>query len=124
MIGSKSLEINPFEKMQLQVGGYCQLAIKVPPFKVSDYINEISKKAIGCRVYYDGEKFRYTPSKCRVFRIPDNFPTLNETIIYSSDNFTVPITERLASICYNNDTIVLNSSHSASDGGYLKNILL
>lgn len=124
MIGPKYLELNLFEKLQLQVGGYCQLAIKVTPTKVNEFIHEISKKAIGCRMYYDGYKFRYTPCKTPIFRIPDNFPTLNEAIIYSSDNFIVPLTERLASICYNNDTVVLNSSHSASDGSYLKNLLL
>ena len=120
MIGSKTLAVNPFEKASLLAGVYLQLTLKVKPNQVNEIVNEISKKAVGCRTLFDGEKYVYTPEKCPIFKIPDNFPNLEETHLYVSKHHTIPESQRLASICYNHDTVVLNTNHAASDGGYLK----
>ena len=120
MIGPDIIKANAFEKMQLSVGCYCQLALKVKPSKVNEIIHEISNKAIACRNYFDGENYVYTPKQCPIFQIPDNFPSFEEVCTYVSSNYTIPENQRLGCICFNKDTVVLNANHSSSDGGYYK----
>ena len=43
--------------------------------------------------------------------------------MYASDHYTIPSEQRLGCICYNNDTVILNSNHTSADGGYLKMLL-
>lgn len=109
--------------MQLSVGCFVQLAIKVKTAKVSEIVNEISKKAIACRTWYDGECYIYTPEKCPTFRIPDHFQSLEEARTYVSSNHSIPDIQRMACVCYNSDMIVLNANHCMSDGGYYKMLL-
>ncbi|KAH0795818.1 hypothetical protein GPJ56_000185 [Histomonas meleagridis] len=122
MIGPKVIPANTFEKIQLSIGCYCQLTLKVKPSHVK-LVHEISKKAVGCRTLFDGGNYVYTPNECPVFKISDNFPSLESTQSYVATHFTLPESVRLASICYNNDTIILNSNHSSMDGGYMKLLL-
>ncbi|KAH0795078.1 hypothetical protein GPJ56_001033 [Histomonas meleagridis] len=123
MIGPKKLKATSYEKLILGGGCYCQLALKVKPTKVNEIVHEIAKKAVGCRTLFDGQNYIYTPLECPVFRIPNNFPSLEEAQIYASTYYTVPLSQRLASICYNDDTVILHNIHSSCDGGYLKIIL-
>ena len=120
MIGLKKIKANQMERMQLGIGCYCQLALKVKPDKISEIINEISKKAMPCRNLFDGENYVYTSKPCPVFRIPDNFPSYNELTTYVANNYTIPEVQRLGCICYNNNYVVLNGNHSSCDGGYFK----
>lgn len=123
MIGPKQIVANNFEVMQYMVGCYVQLSVKTNPTKVSEIVNEISKKAIGCRTKFDGKIYEYTDKPCPVFQIPDNFPHLENAHIYASKHHTIPASERLASICYNKDTVIYNCNHTSADGGYLKMLL-
>ena len=123
MLGPKIVPANIFEKVQLSIRCYCQLVLKVKPTKVSEIINEISQKAVGCRTLYDGQNYVYKSTQCPIFQIPDNFPSLEAIHTYVAKYHTVPESERLASICYNRDTVVLNSNHSSMDGGYMKLLL-
>ena len=120
MKGPFKVKANLFEKANVLGGVYCQLAMKVKPSKISEIIDEISKKANPCRILFDGENYIYTSKPCPTFKIPNNFPTFHDLTSYVADNFTLPFNQRLGSICYNDDYIVLNGSHAACDGGYLK----
>ena len=120
MIGPKSIKLNPVQKGELLGGVYLQLTLKVKENSVSDIVNQISKKVVGCRTFFDGENYVYTSNKCPTFEIPNNFPTFDKIHKFVSKNYTIPTSQRLASICYNNDTVVLNVHHASADGGYLK----
>ncbi|EAY17002.1 hypothetical protein TVAG_281190 [Trichomonas vaginalis G3] len=123
MIGSNVKPANSYELGQLYGQFYTQLTLKVKPSMVMDIVEEISKKVCGCHTLFDGKNYVYTEEKCKTFRIPDNFPNLEETHLFVSKNHTLPMNDRLACICYNNDTVVLHGSHACHDGGYLKWVL-
>ncbi|KAI5489029.1 hypothetical protein TVAGG3_0977250 [Trichomonas vaginalis G3] len=123
MIGPSTMLPNAFEKFQLSVGCYVQLAVKVKNNKVSEIVNEIYKKCIGCRTLFDGKNYVYTDQPCSTYQIPDKFPHLEEANKFVAKNYTIPESTRLASICYNKDTVIFNCNHSSSDGGYMKMLL-
>ena len=120
MIGPKLIKLNPIQKGELMGRVYLQLTMKVKPNSVSEIVNEISKKVVGCRTFFDGEHYAYTSDKCPTFEIPDNFPNMDHIHRYVSKNYTLPMSQRLACVCYNKDTVVLNVHHASADGGYLK----
>lgn len=123
MIGPSVKGLNNFELGQIFSQCYTQLSMKVKPSMVKDVVNEIAKKAIGCRVYFDGKNYRHTDEKCKTFEIPDNFPHLEDAHLYVEKHHTVPMSDRLSCICYNKDTVILHGSHACADGPYLKMIV-
>ena len=81
MFGPSSLKTNIIESIHLMGGCSLQLALKVTPSKVSEIVAEISKKAVGCRTKVVNDMYMYTNDECPIFRIPDNFPHLEEAQI-------------------------------------------
>ena len=120
MINPKTVKLNLLEQFQLSIGCYCQLLLKVKKNKVSDIVNEIAKKAIGCRNFVDGDNYVYTKEQCPIFKIPNHFKSDEDILLYVAQNYTIPESTRLGCICYNENTVILNSNHSSSDGGYYK----
>lgn len=123
MIGPTSVVPNPLEKIQLGTGAYVQLALKVKNNNVQDIVQEITKKAIGCRSLFDEENYVYTDKPCMTYQIPDTFPNLEEASKYVAKNNTIAESERLACVCYNKDTVIFNSSQVTADGSYMKMLL-
>lgn len=120
MIPLSKAPLTYFENIFKSTNMYTQLAIRTQPNYVKDIVDEIAHKAMGCRVSMD-DKYMYSCSdKCPIFNIPNDSCSLKELIEKNLKNIKVPTEQRLASIGYNNNSIILNIHHAIADGGYLK----
>ena len=120
MFGCKTRKIALYEKLQAKSGCYTQLTLKVKHRHVKEIVGEIAEKAIGCRTKLCGDYYEFNNDNCPVFNIPDNFPHIDKAAKYAAKYHTVPESQSLASICYNEDTVILNSNNAVSDAGYMK----
>jgi hypothetical protein len=83
-------------------------------------LNFFSTKAMGCRTYSDLEYFYSTTAPCPTFKIPDDIGNLQDAGFFAVKKYRPSYSERLASICYNKNMVVLVSNHCVSDGGYFQ----
>lgn len=120
MIGPSSSLLRPFDTVSVIHSVFTQLAIRVDPARVDELVKEISHKAMGCRTAIRNGYIVSETAEPLTQRIPDTFSSLIDAATFVADNHTVPLEKRCAIVCYNKDTIVLNSNHITADGRYLQ----
>lgn len=103
---------------------YLQFALKLSDSKYVKPIVEKSIKAIvGFHVATENGMIYPTDDPTPVFKLPDDFKSLNDACNYMYSHHTRPFNKALASIGTNSDTVVLNISHAASDARYFSHLL-
>ena len=112
-----------YEKWFLDSDQFLQFALHIKdPSKINKVVEKFQKLAIGTRLCYDGSNFVPHDQDIEVFRLPENFKNLREAALYMELHHTPEVHRTLATIGANSDTVILNSSHSVSDGVCLLNM--
>jgi hypothetical protein len=117
--------IYPFEQMFVPSNIFCQLAMVVESkADAATLVDRLRERIIGLRLRLDGYDFVQIPKPAtKVHRLPDNFPDLEKACIWTWQHTSPNTSACLASLCANDDTVILNVHHQVSDGGYFKTIL-
>ena len=116
-------DISPIEKIFIPGNTCVQLALKLKSPKLVDPILEkMSKYVLGFHTKIIDDKLVTERQEIPVFKLPNNFKNLQDACYYMNENHYRPLSDALASVAANKDTIVLNINHIASDGGFMVNL--
>ena len=97
------------------------LKCKSPKF-VPNVIEKIKKLCLSTKLKVDNGNFVFTNEEIPVFRIPNGFKDVKEATNYVSIHHSPNPKYSLATICANDDTVIINSSHACTDGVYMLNL--
>lgn len=115
----------PFDqsyKFEINANCAIQLAFEVEEKKyVQKIISNLSKKVIGLhlRLNKEGDRIFYHKNEPPIIKIPNSKNLETAIVNYGIHNKINPYIS-LGSIGFNDNMVILNISHSVSDGGYFK----
>ncbi|EAX90411.1 hypothetical protein TVAG_488650 [Trichomonas vaginalis G3] len=113
-----------WERNFLRNRAYVQLGLKINnSASLERNIQKIINSVSGFHVKVSDWNLLPTKEKTPVYKLPSTLKTLDDACKFMYKNHTRPMTEALASIGANNDTIVLNINHAAADGMFLVSLL-
>ena len=112
-------KLSAFEVCPIRCDVYVQLAMKFATRQETKEAAEILlEKAMGTRCASDGKHVYKVNEKLSIMEIP-NFENIHDAAVFATTKTTPKQSVALANVCMNDNTVVLNSNHICSDGGYL-----
>ena len=116
-------EAHPWDEYFMQTEQCMQLALHCKsPELVPKVLEKINKLLITTKLRFEDHKFLLNEKEMPVFRLPDNFASLKDALEYMDMHHNPKYDVALAKVAANKDTIVINSSHSCTDGVYMLNL--
>ena len=111
---------NCFERVFTNGYTSVQLALKLknPSKDLIPILKNLEQNVIGLHTRIINDMLYYDDSKSPIYTLP-NGKSLEECCYYTAKHYMRPTSQALGSLAANDDTIVINLNHAASDGGYL-----
>lgn len=115
--------ITAYERAPVESNVYVQLGFKLSDLSLKDHVvNTLKEKSIGLRMATDLVHVFPSENKFYPIELPDSLKDFDSASLYLYDTHTPNIGERLATLGYTDDMVMLSSSHMCSDGVYLKEL--
>ena len=122
-LSMKSRKLTTLDGFYNSSGGMVQFVIKVKnPNKIQNILTTLNQNVLGFRLTTNSDSIFSKIQDAHIFKIPDNLD-LNEAGQYMYLNHTLPFSEALGTLGYNNNCIVMNMSHQIADGRYCTFVL-
>jgi hypothetical protein len=87
---------------------------------VSHVLDKLDRSVIGLHLKSDDGCYVHVPSPAIQYRIPNQIRDLQRAVAWVNEHHPNDPTHRLGVLASNDSKVVLNLSHSVSDGGYFK----
>ena len=112
--------LDPFDKFFNATGQMMQLAIHLKnPSHVEPILEKVQKMFASTQTRVEGEFLvRDTSMDVPIVRLPENFRSMREACNYMFHRHSPKIDQCMGIIGANSDTIVINSHHTCTDGGF------
>ena len=112
--------VDPFDQLFIDTVQMCQLAIHVKhPSHVEPLLEKVKKIFVSTKMRLEGNFIvRDDSIDVPVVKLPENFKNMSEACNYMFINHSPLINQTMGIIGANSDTIVINSNHVCTDGGY------
>ena len=115
-------KLSPFETFPIKGKIWVQLAMKFgSKSDAFDVANLLNHKVLGTRLRSDGTHLIPLDKTPDIVKIPE-FPDLVQATKFVQQHHTPSCNETLGIVTYNDNMVILNSNHTASDSGYLMEI--
>ena len=114
---------NCFEKVFTSGYTSVQLAMKLknPSKDLIPILKNLEKNVIGLHTKVINDMLYYDDAKTPIYPLPKG-KSLEDCCYYTAKHYMRPVNQALGSLAANDDTIVLNLNHAASDGGYMSRL--
>ena len=89
---------------------------------VKNVIEKIKKYTISTKIKFENHKFIMIEKELHIFKIPDHIFDLKTAVEWMTTFHNPKPNVSLATVGANDNIVVLNSSHSCVDGGFLLNL--
>ena len=112
--------VDPFDQLFIDTVQMCQLAIHVKhPSLVDPLLEKVKKIFVSTKTRLEGNFIvRDDSIDVPIIKLPENFKNMSEACNYMFINHSPLINQTMGTIGANSDTIVINSNHVCTDGGY------
>ncbi|OHT09205.1 hypothetical protein TRFO_22047 [Tritrichomonas foetus] len=119
---SLSRPFTGFEKAFINTKELVQLAVELDPKDIVPSLNKLQKKVIGLRLKRDSDNLILSKESYPIQRIPDYVKNVREAVEWAETQH-FDFKETMSIVSANDRFIVINSSHSVTDGGALSTYL-
>lgn len=121
ILGNENRYISEANRIYIQLGFELEKSDDLPPI-----LNKVKKSVAGLYIKSDGYSFiknHLDEKSVTVHKIPKSLKNLDDCCDWIYNTFTPSSNYSLASIAADSHRIVINSSHSITDGGYFTTLI-